>query len=77
MMAGMDQAQEHAGDGGQVTAGERIAAAAGILCGLAITAVCIDLASGGRISDALSRRPAEAAGGAEKPQGGCPGGCGD
>ncbi len=72
MMAGMAQTSGQGTEEVPVTRGERVAGVAGVVCGVLIILVCVDLASGGRVSGALSRRPAAAAGADE---GGCPGGC--
>jgi hypothetical protein len=72
----MAQVTGQAQETGDVTRGERIAAIAGIACGLIILVVCIDLASGGKIGTALSRRDAAALGLKDDGgPGGCPGGC--
>lgn len=73
----MAQVTGQAEQAGDTTRGERLAGLAGIVCGLLITAVCIDLASGGRITAALARgrgTTLAAAAGDDAP-GGCPGGC--
>lgn len=49
-------AMETEEDQPEVTAGERAAGVAGAVCGLLILAVCVDLATGGRLSGAIMRR---------------------